>query len=248
MKAEVGLSTAIGDGITQLRLPMSGTPLGHVNSYLVEDDDGPTLVDCGWKAADVLDALRAGLRASGRDVADVRRLAVTHYHFDHYGLAGSLLRAGVPELVMHQRDWYAARDRLLDPVEADAASDRWLERNGYSVEPSPADDFHAQRTELTEPTRTLADGERVGRLRAVWTPGHTPGHLCFVDARSGRILTGDHVLAPITPHVGIWDDGRGDPLGDYLTSLRKVAEASLDSALPALGSVLPAHGEPFGRV
>jgi glyoxylase-like metal-dependent hydrolase (beta-lactamase superfamily II) len=238
MKTEVGLLTALGDGITQFRLPMTGTPLGHVNSYLVEDDDGPTLVDCGWKADDVVAALETGLRERGLGLSDVRRLTVTHHHFDHYGLAGTLLRAGVPELAMHQRDWDVARDHLPDAAAFDAESDRWLERNGYPVEPSAADDFYAQRTELTEPTRTLADGERIGRLRALWTPGHTPGHLCFIDERSGRMLTGDHVLDPVTPHVGIWIDGRGDPLGDYLASLRKVAASGLTRALPA-------HGEPF---
>jgi glyoxylase-like metal-dependent hydrolase (beta-lactamase superfamily II) len=238
MRTEVGLATDIGDGITQMRLPMTGTPMRHVNSYLIEDDDGPTLVDCGWKADDVLEALRAGLRSRGLTPEAIRRVAITHHHFDHYGLAGTLVRAGVPDLAMHERDWDVAREHLGDPAAFDAESDRWLERNGYPVEPSAADDFYAQRTELTEPTRLLADGERLGRLRAVWTPGHTPGHLCFVDERSGRMLTGDHVLDPVTPHVGIWVDGRGDPLGDYLASLNKVAAGGLSRALPA-------HGEPF---
>jgi glyoxylase-like metal-dependent hydrolase (beta-lactamase superfamily II) len=237
MKTGVVLTTPIGDGIFQIRLPLSGSPLRHVNAYLIEDEDGATLIDCGWRADDVLEALHAGLLESGRSLADVRRLAVTHFHYDHYGLAGTLVRAGVPELLMHRRDRDVAVRYLTDAAASDRASDAWLARNGLRVPPSE-DEEHERRNEFAEPTRLVGDGERLGRLRAVWTPGHSPGHLCFVDTRSGRMFTGDHVLDPITPHVGIWIEGYGDPLGDYIASLRKVASIGACA-------VLPAHGEPF---
>jgi glyoxylase-like metal-dependent hydrolase (beta-lactamase superfamily II) len=228
----------IGDGIVQLRLPMAGNPLGYINGYLIEDTDGYTLIDCGWKADDVYEALIAGLSARGLRLTDVRRLLITHFHFDHYGLAGTLLRSGVPDLFMHRLDWEFAQRILTDAARADAESDRWIERNGLRVEEALDDELHYSRTELTAPTHALEDGARVGRLQAVWTPGHSPGHLCFVDTISGRMFTGDHVLDPITPHVGVWHDHRGDPLGDYVASLQKV------DGLGASG-VCPAHGEPF---
>src|SRR5262249_54981323 len=75
-------------------------------------------------------------------------------------------------------------------------------------------------------------------LRVVWTPGHTAGHICLFDAERRLILTGDHVLDPITPSVGFSRPNLGNPLGDFLASLRKVAALEADL-------VLPAHGEPF---
>jgi glyoxylase-like metal-dependent hydrolase (beta-lactamase superfamily II) len=121
----------------------------------------------------------------------------------------------------------------------DNAADAWIARNGLRVEALLEDEIdHHRRTELTEPTRFLADGDGVGRLRAIWTPGHSPGHLCFTDTVSGRMFTGDHILDPVTPHVGVWHEVRGDAMGEYNDSLRKVA------AIGATG-VLPAHGEPF---
>jgi glyoxylase-like metal-dependent hydrolase (beta-lactamase superfamily II) len=233
---ELPETTSLGDGIVQVRLPMRGNPLRYINGYLLEDTDGLTLVDCGWKAADVLGVLQAGLTASGYALADVRRILVTHQHFDHYGLAGTLLRAGVAELGMHALDWERAQEILGRRDEFDRVSDAWLARHGFVVtepEEGPGD-----RAELTPPTRTVADGEAIGRLTAVWTPGHTAGHLCFLDARSGRMLTGDHVLDPITPHVGFWRERPGDPLGDYIDSLKKVARLGR-------GGALPGHGEPF---
>jgi glyoxylase-like metal-dependent hydrolase (beta-lactamase superfamily II) len=237
--SDFDLTTALGDGIVQIRLPMAGNPMRYVNGYLVEEPDGYTLIDCGWKADDVLAALHAGLAAAGAALLEVKRLFVTHFHFDHYGLAATLRRAGVGELGMHRLDWQFVSLILSDPVRMDNAADEFIARNGLRVEALLEDEIdHHRRSELSEPTRALEDGDRSGRLRAVWTPGHSPGHLCFVDERSGKMFTGDHVLDPVTPHVGIWHASRGDALGEYNASLRKVA------AIGAAG-VLPAHGEPF---
>jgi glyoxylase-like metal-dependent hydrolase (beta-lactamase superfamily II) len=233
--------SVIGDGIAQIRLPMRDNPLRYVNAYVLEDGDGLTLIDCGWRTDDVLAALHEGLALIDCSLADVRCIAITHFHHDHYGLAATLRRAGVPALAMHAADWSFAQ-RIFDDVEAaDHASDAWLQRNGLTVPPESDDDAFRRKSEAARPTRLLADGERIGRLRTLWTPGHSPGHLCFVDERSGRVFSGDHVLDPITPHVGMWFEDRGDPLGAYVSSLHKVAE---------LGSrpVLPAHGEPFAGI
>jgi len=235
---DVGLSTSLGDGIVQIRLPMAGNPMRYINGYLVEEPDGLTLIDCGWKAGDVLAALHAGLAEQRRSLADIRRVLITHTHFDHYGLAGTLLALGVPELMMHERDWDFAQRHLSDPVGTDAMADAWIEANGLHVGAQLDEELQHHRADMVAPTRLLGDGDAIGRLRAIWTPGHSPGHLCFADTVSGRMFTGDHVLDPVTPHVGIWYRERGDSLGEYIASLHKVKVAG------ATG-VLPAHGEPW---
>jgi glyoxylase-like metal-dependent hydrolase (beta-lactamase superfamily II) len=72
---------------------------------------------------------------------------------------------------------------------------------------------------------------------ALSTPGHTHDHLCMWSPEDGVILTGDHVLPTITPHIG--GVLGGDPLANYLANLDKVA------ALDGVTKVLPAHGHPF---
>jgi len=230
--------THIGDRIVQLRLPMTGNPRRYINGYLLEDAEGLTLIDCGWKADDVRAALEDGLAQAGYALRDIRRLLVTHFHFDHYGLAGTLLGAGVPELGMHRRDWAFLQARRERRGDDDSIVDAWLRRNGLPVAPEDDDDAPWDRFDYAEPTRLIEDGERIGRLRAMWTPGHSPGHLCFVDAVSGRTFTGDHVLDPVTPHVGLWHDAHRDPMGEYVESLRNVGLLETTGALPA-------HGEPF---
>jgi glyoxylase-like metal-dependent hydrolase (beta-lactamase superfamily II) len=73
---------------------------------------------------------------------------------------------------------------------------------------------------------------------AIHTPGHTVDHLCLYDPAGGVLLSGDHVLPTITPHISGIDAGP-DPLTDFFASLEKVGD------LEGVQHVLPAHGHPF---
>ena len=70
-------------------------------------------------------------------------------------------------------------------------------------------------------------------LRAIWTPGHTPGHLCFADERYNLMLTGDHVLPRITPNISPSPVTADDTLGIFLRSLSELARFDPDEVLPA---------------
>ena len=88
----------------------------------------------------------------------------------------------------------------------------------------------------------VVDDNQVVRLGdrdwfAVHTPGHTHDHLCMWSPEDGVLLSGDHVLPTITPHVAAFLGG--DPLAHYLSNLDKVA------GLEGVTTVLPAHGHPF---
>jgi len=93
-----------------------------------------------------------------------------------------------------------------------------------------------------DPTVRLKHGDVIKLARREWfavhTPGHTLDHLCLHDPEGGILLTGDHVLPTITPHISGLNSGR-DPLGLFFESLDKVA------ALDGVQHVLPAHGHPF---
>lgn len=78
-------------------------------------------------------------------------------------------------------------------------------------------------------------------MRAVWTPGHTPGHLCLHDETEDVLLTGDHVLPRISPNIAVQPNSVNGPLADYLSSL--AATAAYDSA-----EALPAHEYRFSGI
>jgi len=95
------------------------------------------------------------------------------------------------------------------------------------------------------PTRRVVSGERITLGGREWvsvhTPGHTRDHLCLLDPESGVLLSGDHVLPSITPHVsGV--TGATDALADYLASLDALRH------IGPVSTVLPAHGHPFDNL
>ena len=233
-------------GVHLLKLPLTGSPLKWVNGYLLKADDGWVLVDCGWDLPDVLDALTAQLRDVGAALGDVRTLVITHYHTDHYGLAGRLVELSRARMLMHRLDWLFVKTELADFSVAIDRLDAWLSENG--APPELLDDEQRRAVDMfgrytvRAPDVELEDGHRIaaGRheFRVVWTPGHTGGHICLHDPERRVFLSGDHVLDPISPNVSLNRASLGNPLAEYLASLRKVG--SLDADL-----VLPAHGEPF---
>ena len=96
-----------------------------------------------------------------------------------------------------------------------------------------------------DPSRRVRHGEPVHLAGREWTslhtPGHTLDHLCLYDAEHGILLSGDHVLPSITPHVSGVGNG-ADALRSYIATL------DLVGALPGVRLGLPAHGHPFDDV
>jgi glyoxylase-like metal-dependent hydrolase (beta-lactamase superfamily II) len=224
---------------------MTDHALKYINAYLIEGDDGYTLVDCGWGLPDVLQTLEDALGDLGKRIDQISWVIATHFHTDHYGMAGTIAELAGAKLMMHPADW-AVLDTRFRHIETEFhRRDAWLASNGFPLGGYAAEDrsrMFARRFTLKAPDRNLADGEelRIGshRFRVVWTPGHTPGHICLYDDERKVLLSGDHVLPRITPHIGFWNATDGDPLGTFLESLHKVAALGAKSALPA-------HREPI---
>ena len=104
------------------------------------------------------------------------------------------------------------------------------------------EDWRAFVSGLVEPRVKLEGGEdiEVGprTWEVVYTPGHARSHICLWSASDRVLISGDHLLPTITPHIDFRRGAEDDPLGDFLASLATVER--LDPAL-----VLPGHGRPF---
>lgn len=222
--------------------------IGAVNVYLIREDP-LTLIDTGPKTNEAIDALRAGLRQASVEVADIRRIVLTHAHEDHCGLARSL-RDEAKDAQVFVHGWETGhRASRLEHQE----NLKLLQRAGV-----PADEIQSMRR-LYEDVRQYADsleddhcaelndGEELeftaGALRIVHTPGHTPGSCSFLREADRTVIAGDCVLKRITPNPVISADPidpsrRFPSLAEYLVSL-----ARLRSFAPTL--VYGGHGEPI---
>jgi glyoxylase-like metal-dependent hydrolase (beta-lactamase superfamily II) len=223
-------------------VPMLG-PLRYVSSYAFAlDGGGLGLLDAGWDSDEGWAALTEGLASIGGDIADVRGVLVTHLHFDHLGLAGRIREASGAWIGMHPADV----DVVSSPVHRDPAASvdaeiAFLVSLGADPDDAVSDVGDPAKFEVFSSMaiadRLLQDGEQADfpgwRMRAVHTPGHTPGHLCFAEERTGLFFSGDHVLPRISPNISTTHDGLADPLRDYLDSLQKVGGDEPAEVLPA---------------
>jgi len=173
------------------------------------------LVDTGSASPASLAQVHAFLGEHGLAAGDLAWVALTHFHADHAGNAGAL---GVP-VVAHEREAALVNDG--DP----RACDPWL---GFPVPRYRVD-------------RALRDGDRVGPLEVVATPGQTPGHVAYWHAEERVAMTGDLLQAgdaAWVPFGGPWSAGALD---------RMIASVERIAALEPRMTV-PGHGPPVTDV
>ncbi|MBN2980331.1 MBL fold metallo-hydrolase [Cohnella algarum] len=142
-----------------------------VNVYLVEEDDGLTLIDAGMPFS-----VKGILKTAERIGKPIARIVLTHAHDDHVG-ALDALKAALPDVpvCISERD---AR-LLAGDVSLDEGEPQTPIRGGVP------------KKVRTRPNVLLRDGDRVGSLLAVAAPGHTPGSMAFLDTRNRALVAGD---------------------------------------------------------
>lgn len=228
-------------GLWSVPVPIPHSPLRYTLSYLLISDRDVVVVDPGWDHDAGWQALTEGLQAAGAEVEDVTGIVVTHVHPDHHGLSTRLRPASGAWVAMHPAERDSLPSRIWHDHDSPDLNLDWLRRCGapaeIAAELDVTSEAMSQFLALTDPDVLLEHGDLVpisGRsIRVVWTPGHTPGHLCLYEETEDVLLTGDHVLPRISPHIGLQAHSAAPPLASYLESLAATADYDTAEALPA---------------
>ncbi len=247
-----GTTLEVAPGVRWLRMALPFA-LDHINLWLLDDEldgvPGYTIIDCGLSN----DATRANwdrIFAAHLGGRPVHRLIVTHYHPDHAGNAGWLVEKFGCELWMTQGEYltaHAVMDNaagyspessiaLFKANGLDSSHDEGLAKRGHF--------YRMAVLPLPSQYRRILDAESLTVGGREWKVivgfGHAPEHASLYCAGLGVCISGDMLLPKISTNVSVWSvDPNGDPLGQFLDSIR----AYLD--LPADTLILPSHGLPF---
>lgn len=235
-------------GIHWIKNPigLDGSSLSHVNTYLARGKDGYLLVDTGWNTEESFEEIRKSLKVVGASIENISQILVTHIHPDHYGMAGRIKKISGAMIYLHEIENSAIHSRYVNMNELLGQTAEWLRRNGVPTEETgDIRDASLEIVDLVVPAKpdvilhgdeTITTGEFT--FRVIWTPGHSPGHVCLYEPDKKVLLSGDHILPTITPNIGRHPQSAENPLATYLESLQEIRQ--LDIKL-----VLPGHDEPF---
>ena len=203
------------------------------------------MLDTGLKTDESLLALEAALAGLNLDWRVITRILISHMHPDHVGAAAEIRRrSGRRSACTRARPKWSSR----------AAPDhKFFERaepymHAHGVPQADIDAMREEASGVSErmerfvADESIAGGDTIefagGALRAVMAPGHSPAMLCFHCPEQRLLFSTDAILERTTPNIGVHWFYQGNPLGEYLNSLRTLELLDVDK-------VLHSHGRPF---
>ena len=213
--------------IYRTEIPLRGSPLKWLNSYIVKGSDRFLIIDTGFNREECLKAMNDSLQRLGVDL-NRTDIFITHLHVDHIGLAGALAREKTKvyfneeeaqQISSVHENWNHYWQKI---VEIYVANGFTADSAQTSMKTHPAHkDGLRQKIDFT----IVRDGDMIDigdfHFKCVATPGHSPGHMSLYEANNKILVAGDHILFDITPNIAYWVQMK-DALGQYLSSLEKV--------------------------
>jgi glyoxylase-like metal-dependent hydrolase (beta-lactamase superfamily II) len=191
------------------------------NAFLIDGDDGLTLVDVGRSKA--VGLLLHTIAELGHDPAELRRIVLTHAHPDHVQGAPALREHTGARILIHAADAGWLSDGR---VPADGRSGAGARR---------FDGLSAGQWTPFKPDATLEDGELIAGLRVIHTPGHSPGHIALLHEPTRTVLVGDALF-----HTGKLGYGPATFAAD--PAARATGAARIPADVTAIGF---GHGTPL---
>jgi glyoxylase-like metal-dependent hydrolase (beta-lactamase superfamily II) len=211
----------------RIEIPLRGSPLKSLNTYIVKGGDRFLIIDTGFNREECLKEMNASLQHLAVDLKKTD-FFITHLHVDHIGLVGDL--AGEHSKVYFneqeaqminslQDNWEYYWQKIVDVYVANGFA---ADGAQTSMKSHPA---HKDGLKRNIDFTVIRDGDVIDigdfHFRCVATPGHSPGHTSLYEEDKKILVAGDHILFDITPNIAYWQQME-DALGQYLASLEKV--------------------------
>jgi glyoxylase-like metal-dependent hydrolase (beta-lactamase superfamily II) len=248
-KTESDIATMLKDEYGIHQIPIVSRMFGFVvNSFFVEKPY-PTLVDVPPDQRGYLNKLQFGLGKVGYSINDVRRIIVTHPHFDHFGAARTIAETSGADIWVSE-----GGARWLEDFQGEIRSEEMVrdallfESGAKDTEVQDVDEYYRRAAPLArsiKPTRRLKEGDSFELASLVFmvttVPGHTPWCILLHDVEYKMGFSGDF-LQTVTSNPIIQRNTKimqsYNSLKSYIVSLEKIRATGLRLALPGHGAII----------
>lgn len=216
----------------RIKVPLPNNPLKELNSYVIRSQERNLIIDTGFNRPQCLEVMERGISYLGLDLTRTD-FFLTHLHADHTGLVVRLASQKSKvyfsrvdaQMFKREEPWKA----MIEYARINGFPEEELLRAlnnhpGFKYSPQSIPDF-----DLIDDGREIEVGDY--HLTCLWTPGHTPGHMCLYEKFQKLFFSGDHVLFDITPHIESWAY-QINALQDYLASLDRIYDLPVAMVLP----------------
>jgi len=232
--------------IYQIEIPLAGNPLKAIYSYVILGDEHKDrtfyIVDTGFNSKECHNALLEGLNTLGLKLENAK-LIITHLHSDHSGLAAELNQSGI-EILTGTIDGQMINEMTKDVYWSEfekRAIMMDLGKDGVDFKGHPGHKY-CPKSEIEfdalEEGRVIEIGNYT--FKVIDIPGHTPGHIALYEEEQKLLISGDHILDPITPNIAFWGF-QWNILEVYLNSLEKVKQLNVQMVLPSHRKIITDH-------
>jgi len=217
-------------GVRVYRIPCDVLPGISGRVYLLLGAGPPTLVDAGSGEMHSTEQIVAGLESIGSEFGEdfdprqIERVLITHAHIDHIGGLAALVDLTGARVGVHPLDSRVVAEWDDRAVLFNRSLRSFLQCAGVPCarhdELIEAFGFTPGRRQSVPVDFPLEEHEPLDGVRVIHTPGHSPGHVCFLVG--DIVLCGDHILARTMPQQWPESIAAYTGLGRYLESLEKI--------------------------
>ena len=249
------------DGVYRFQIDFpSSIGLKFVCMYLFKIDNAHFLIDAGFNFPDWKKTFFSELQKLNLSIKDIDYLMITHEHPDHCGMMDEIKQENPDIQILMHEITHDLMKWMTDPKNEEDiqnSRDELISRSlSYGITEEVSKTMFGFSSNMykmipyTKPDRILKDNDEIQfdstKLKFVWTPGHSLGHLCVFNESTRHLFAGDHILSRITPNIGTSMikpsiDRRFDftnILDHYLKSLDKIDKLDPKIVFPAHQDVI----------
>lgn len=230
----------------RIKIPLRGSPLKALNSYLIKSRDRFLIIDTGWNRDECRQEMLSELAKLDVDLRKTD-FFLTHMHADHSGLTADLATDTSKVYINYREAGLLNVEKSQREINFQTIMDAFL-ANGFpeAAARNTISGLPGRQYWISHPLdfTPLQEGDKLEfgefTFLCIETPGHSPGHMCLYDAKRKVLVAGDHILYDITPNITFWSIMK-DSLAKYLASLEKVYILDVELVLTGHRSIVENH-------